>query len=356
MQIAAHTASCADRPFRVQIVPIMLYEPTTLASVARLIQETLERDYTVDSKDLFSEIGIDTRQFSVPGARFPVATMGRLWEAAAVASDDPYIGLNVGRRVKPSDFYVLGHAWMASATLEGAFGRLCRYRKVLSTLHGILELVSVGDQFEFRSFYPAGAVSPPREARDGGYAAFFSICDAVTSEAVRPIRASLIVPPEYASDRYETLFECPISYGSDQNILVYSAADLESQLSGWAPDVADAVDRITEHYIDTLDESQVSTTVRSLLVKLLPAGRTDQETVASRLYRSTSTLQRQLNAEGTSYREVLESTRKVLAEQYLKEGGMSKAEIAFLVGFADQSNFSRAFKRWMGVSPSAYRN
>jgi AraC-like DNA-binding protein len=93
-----------------------------------------------------------------------------------------------------------------------------------------------------------------------------------------------------------------------------------------------------------------------LLVKLLPAGRTDQETVASRLYRSTSTLQRQLNAEGTSYREVLESTRKVLAEQYLKEGGMSKAEIAFLVGFADQSNFSRAFKRWTGMSPGEYQD
>jgi AraC-like DNA-binding protein len=88
---------------------------------------------------------------------------------------------------------------------------------------------------------------------------------------------------------------------------------------------------------------------------MLPSGKADQDTIASRLYRSTSTLQRQLSAEGTSYRDILETTRRGLAEKYLREGGHTQAEIAYMVGFSDQSNFARAFKRWTGVSPGEFR-
>lgn len=88
---------------------------------------------------------------------------------------------------------------------------------------------------------------------------------------------------------------------------------------------------------------------------MLPSGHADQESIASRLYRSASTLQRQLGAEGTSYRTVLESTRRGLAEQYLKDGEYTQAQIAFMVGFSDQSNFARAFKRWTGLSPGEYQ-
>ncbi len=92
-----------------------------------------------------------------------------------------------------------------------------------------------------------------------------------------------------------------------------------------------------------------------MLNQILPSGRVDQDTVASRLYRSKSTLQRQLKSEGSSYREILESTRRSLAEQYLKDGTYSQAQIAFMSGFADQSNFARAFWRWTGVSPGQFQ-
>ena len=92
-----------------------------------------------------------------------------------------------------------------------------------------------------------------------------------------------------------------------------------------------------------------------MLIQMLPSGKADQDTVANRLYRSTSTLQRQLTAEGTNYRDILESTRRSLAEHYLREGGYSQAEIAFMIGFSDQSNFARAFKRWTGMSPGQFQ-
>jgi len=73
------------------------------------------------------------------------------------------------------------------------------------------------------------------------------------------------------------------------------------------------------------------------------------------LNRSSSTLQRQLQAEGLTYRSVLENTRRSLAEEYLREGSQSHAQIAYLLGFSDQSNFSRAFKRWTSMSPRQFQ-
>jgi len=96
--------------------------------------------------------------------------------------------------------------------------------------------------------------------------------------------------------------------------------------------------------------------VRRLLIDLLPSGKADQELVSSRLNRSSSTLQRQLQGEGITYREVLESTQRNLAETYLREQKHSHAQIAYLLGFSEQSNFSRAFKRWTSMTPRQYQS
>ena len=95
--------------------------------------------------------------------------------------------------------------------------------------------------------------------------------------------------------------------------------------------------------------------VRDCLLGLLPAGEATQQRVADQLHRSTSTLQRQLRAENTSFREILDKTREFLAIEYMRDGKYSLAEVAFLVGYSDQSNFSRAFRRWTGSSPNDRR-
>ena len=92
-----------------------------------------------------------------------------------------------------------------------------------------------------------------------------------------------------------------------------------------------------------------------MLVQMLPSGHVDQDTIANKLHRSRSTLQRQLGSEGTSYRNILESTRQGLAEKYLQDPRYTQAQVAFMVGFSDQSNFARAFKRWTGMSPGEFQ-
>ncbi len=198
-------------------------------------------------------------------------------------------------------------------------------------------------------------VIPQKIASDAGIVALLGLIDFVTHETVRPKHVSMTLDPKYASPKYKELFQCPVEYGCDIETWLFDADDLERPLSGSIPELASATDRIAENYIQSLDNSAVATAVSRMLVQTLPSGRSDQDTVARRLARSRSTLQRQLTSEGTSYREILDTTRLALAERYLVEGDHTQAQIAFMVGFADQSNFARAFKRWTGVSPGEYQ-
>ena len=333
----------------------MLYEPTTLVSVARVIGECLEGDYGIDPNPLFADLNIDTGKFLKPGARASFAKMDELWRQAVVATGDPWFGFRVGERSKPGDFFVFGHAWLASASLRGALGRLCRHSHVITTLSSELTLEKQEDSYALIESYPEGAVRPQKVASDAGCVALLRLCDAVTQDIVRPSSVELTIAPELGSTRYDELFQCPVSYGCEKDIWRFNVDDLERPLSGSAPEVAEATDRIAENYIQSLDKSAVATAVSRMLVQTLPSGKSDQDTVASRLHRSRSTLQRQLSSEGTSYRDILEATRQALATRYLKEGDHSQAQIAFMIGFADQSNFARAFKRWTGVSPGEYQ-
>jgi len=333
----------------------MLYEPTTLASVARLIGETLEADYIVDPAPIFAEVGIDTGKFYQPGARVTFARMSRLWAAATQATADDFFGFKVGARARPGDFFVLGHVWLASATIAGALGRMRRHSKVVSTVHRKLGIERRDADYVLTESWPDSASLPPVAARDAGYVALIGLIDVIAGQPVRPVTMSLTVSPERRSHRYDELFRCPVGYGCDRDVWVFRAADLDRPLSGSVPDVLHASDRIADRYVESFDDSTVATSVRQLLVQLLPAGKADQDRIAGQLYRSTSTLQRQLQSEGTNYREVLDSTRRALAEQYLQDGQFSQAQIAFMVGFADQSNFARAFKRWTGMSPGEFQ-
>ena len=74
------------------------------------------------------------------------------------------------------------------------------------------------------------------------------------------------------------------------------------------------------------------------------------------MHLSQRTLQRRLQEENSSFQQLLDETRRELAVQYLAQPDRSLLEIAYLLGFADPSNFFRAFRRWFGTTPGEYRS
>ncbi|HAV70177.1 MAG TPA: AraC family transcriptional regulator, partial [Alcanivorax sp.] len=95
--------------------------------------------------------------------------------------------------------------------------------------------------------------------------------------------------------------------------------------------------------------------VRSAIYRRLGSGDPSVDAVAAELGLTVRTLQSRLQRQGLAYQEVLDGLRRSLAELYLRDPALNLTEIALLLGFAESSSFSRAFRRWRGESPVSWR-
>ena len=332
----------------------MTAEPTTYSGVARVITETLQTHYSVDPDPLFRQVGLDPASMSASDFRYPTAKMLKLWEAAEAATGDPCIGLVVGFNVRPTTFHALGFSWLASSTMLGALRRLRRFYRVIATVPADINIELIGESYELDVVFPDPRYSPRPIGMDAFLASIVKLCRTATNEHFHPLRVSMLRTDPGRADEYIRSFAAAVQFGSDKNALYFDKALLEAPVPGRNIELARETDKILDRYLEALEPDRVSSEVRQLLLRLLPSGQASQMTVAQRMNRSTSTLQRQLRVEDTNYREICDGTRKSLAEQYVRDGEYSLGEIAYQLGFSDQSNFSRAFKRWTGVSPGEF--
>ncbi|MBM7061927.1 AraC family transcriptional regulator [Pseudomonas sp. UL073] len=112
--------------------------------------------------------------------------------------------------------------------------------------------------------------------------------------------------------------------------------------------------RLIQQHLDIIshmDSRELPGYVQQLMRKLLPSGRVTIEYIADVMRLSPRTLQRHLAAEGTSFQQLLEQTRQAMTVRYMKESDISLIQLTEILGYTDQSTFTRAFQRWFGASP-----
>jgi AraC-like DNA-binding protein len=328
-------------------------EPTSLASMSGALAETLERHYGVDPRPLYVRAGLDPGMIGKAGARYPFCALRKLWQEAAEATGDPCLGLVVGRHLRPGNTQVLGFAWLASSTLEEALDRWLRYHRVASTAAVFRRRVE--HDLAVYSFDAARGVNPlPVMLGEASLAALVAMCRRASTEDFSPLWVRLRRPDPGQRIRYEEWFQAPVEFGAAENAIALKIVDIRQPLPAGNPELAGAADKWLARMLVQVDEAEVVGQVRELLTQLLSSGHATEREIASRLNRSVSSLQRDLRKEGTSFRTLLEETRHRLAEKLLSGEGRSIGQVAFLLGYSDQSTFTRAFRRWTGRSPGQY--
>ena len=131
---------------------------------------------------------------------------------------------------------------------------------------------------------------------------------------------------------------------------------MDEKLHGANPELALQNDEVVIQYLQEIDKTDIVNVVRGLVIKNLSSGTLSKTSIASQLHMSPRNLQFKLAAQGTSYQEILDITRKELALAYIEQRRLAITEIAYLLGFTDSANFTRAFRRWTGKSPSEFRS
>jgi AraC-like DNA-binding protein len=327
---------------------------TTAAIWVKGIAEMLAAE-GVDAPALLADAGIDPAALEAPGARLPTERISRLWELAAERSGNPAIALAQHHVVRPASFDVVGYAMMSCADLRGAFERLILYLLILSDA---LTMMMSEERAGYRvTFVLFGGDRPvPRQRIEFIFVTVIGFCRWISGREIHPLAIELPYPAPVDPAPYRAAFRCPVSFDAERSSLLFAGADMVMPLPTSNPRLAEQHERFAGEYLRHFDHAQTSYRAREVIIRRLPDGEPRRDEVARELCMSERTLQRRLEQEATSFIQLLDDTRRELAEQCLGRLHLSLAQAAYLLGFADQSSFFRACRRWFDLSPGQYRS
>lgn len=307
---------------------------------------------------LFQRALIDLDEARAEGVKVSSAAFDQVWTMAIDATGDPLLGLDIANFMRTGTFGSVGYAITASATLADAFERLKNHQRLLSTTMSI-DI----ERGEKEITLIASATDPDQSgSRNLGFvAALLKLWRDMSRPDLAPLRVELglkLRPSEQAEGllRLEKYFGCPVTITpTAQYRMVFAADDALDRLPAANTDLAERLDDVARQVLTEERNASLIGRVTAVIIEILPSGAPTVEDVALELHTTARTLQRRLADEGVTFRELLDATRRRLAEGYIGAGQRTQKEIAFLLGFADVSHFSRAFKAWFGCPPGKMR-
>lgn len=298
--------------------------------------------------------GISEARLAEPDGVLSYAAFRRLVLDAIAAAQEPALGLFVGARLVASTHGMVGMAAVRASTVRQALDVVEQFAQLRSSLITIArEVTPFEARLVFNEVLPLGDIQRP--VFEAVVLSIKNILDDITMGAaeVREV-AFPFEAPEYAALARD-MFGCRVRYGQEWAGFATPVEVLDLPVRLADPAAFEEAARICQRELELIAaEASVSARVRRLLLED-HKGFPSLSVAARRLHMSPRTLHRRLVDEGTSYRDLLESVRHTLAIQHVRSGRFSMEEIAYRLGYADLANFRRAFKRWEGVPPSAFR-
>ena len=313
-------------------------------------------DDSVDKDALLRSAGIEPgspvdASYMVPDTEY-YAFLERL---AVLDGNGVTIPLRAGAAMCCDDYGAFGLAWKTASNLRGSYERAVRYARVLTNVSTYeVEKTDVG---AYMHLHRAGERRPGmRLSNEATIASIASISREVSTEDFRPVAVYFTHPVPESTVDHETFFGCPVHFESDKDALLISFETLQTPNKLGDESISKFFDTHLEAELSKLeDEVSLDRRVLIQVSRALSEGVPMISEVAGKLGMSGRTLQRRLADQGVSYQAVVDESRRQLAERLLQQTDYALAEIAFMTGFSEQSAFTRAFKRWLGQTPRAYR-
>jgi AraC-like DNA-binding protein len=308
---------------------------------------------------LLAAAGLTPELLADAEGTLPLEVFLTLFDEAARRSGDDAFGLHVAELSRRQPDNPLALAVHSSATLGEAYRRAARYVHLINdTLEIRLEIEAEGEgegdrcRLSHHQHAPIGRV---RHGVELSLAMFFLVGKQTAGPGFGVERVSFRHARPASDAEHVRLFEAPVDFAQPHDALHFPASHLDLPLVSASPRAVRHLDRLLDELLASRPErSGLAEQVRAALAADLRSG-PSLDDVAARLGTTPRSLQRRLRAEGSSFLDLLDELRRELSQRYLAEAELSLAEVAFALGFAEQSAFQRAFRRWMGTTPAEWR-
>jgi AraC-like DNA-binding protein len=287
----------------------------------------------------------------------------RLLDIAASLADDPHFGLHVGQCVKLGTYTVYGLILLSCRDFGHVFEQTMRYEQLTHDLGR--SSITTEDGIAYYTWH-SNYSSAHRHLADSVFAGirvFSNWLAGITLPANDLKLTHDGGPPELRDEYVRVLGDLP-EFNAGANVASFNA----TMLSWPVPNADVSLHPVLQQHAEQLlqqraasqpaqaTQAAIMLQVQAAIVANLSSGQVRLAAIADELKLSPRTLQRKLKEAGTTFQQVLDQARFALAKEYLKRQELGLVDIAFLLGYQEQSAFNHAFKEWAGINPGAWRS
>ncbi|MEQ9317323.1 MAG: AraC family transcriptional regulator ligand-binding domain-containing protein [Henriciella sp.] len=318
--------------------------------VARQVGPGVETGDALASLGLQPYGAIEPSQMVAAGAYYDFFA-----ELARRDPDGVTLPLRVGASMRCDEYGAFGFAWKTATTLAGSYQRAEQFGRRLTNVSTYTVEPAPGGAY-FHLHRAGERHLGLRLSNEATIASVAAISQEVSEGRFVPLGVYFKHEAPGPVEAHEAHFGCLVHFGADRDAILVSAEQLAAKNRLSDKGLSAYFDRqLAEEIASKAREEGLDQQVRQVLSQQLSDGVPTLSGVAGALGMGARTLQRRLAEEGQSFQSVVDAARRELSHQLLRETDYSLAEIAFLTGFAEQSGFTRAFKRWSGQTPRSYR-
>ncbi len=328
-------------------------EETTVRIGSTMAIPAVLRSLGADPAEVLAEAGFDLRLFDNPDNQISYAARSHLVSHCVARTGCRHFGLLVGQQGSLYGLGLLGFLAQNSPDVRTALQSLVRFLH-LHVQGAMAELAVNGERAVFSYDIYQPHVDASDQICDGAVAMMFNIMGVLCGPDWKPSQILFAHRKPKDVGPYRRFFQAPLFFDAEQNALVFSTNWLSHRLPGANPELH----RLLQKQIEALEtryRHDFMSQVRCLLRTAIQTGHCRAEQVARLISMSPRTLNRRLNASGTSFHALMDECRFEIARQLLETSDMDVARVAGALNYADASAFTRAFRRWSGTTPARWR-
>lgn len=270
-------------------------------------------------------------------------------------TEDSLIGLKLGEPFIPQRYGIFGFALISAETLRHALTLAIHFYKLTFT-YFIFDFKVKGEFAEFSVTNPLFAKQEVIDLlNDREVSAIVVAIQAIIAEPLPLHQIHLPHDGHGKMQAYKDYFNCEVLFNQAKAKVVFSSSILDKKLENSDPQTSQFFHQQCQMLIAKLADHSLFVDQVRMIILSRPGYFPDIDYIAEKISISTRTLRRRLSDEGSSYRDILDEIRYKLAVEYLTETQLALAEVSYLLGYSEPGNFTHAFRRWSGQSPSDYR-
>jgi AraC-like DNA-binding protein len=309
----------------------------------------------INTQGIIETAGLTSEILDDPDARIPLGCLATIWKELTSETKDPDFGLHVGASMH--DYpggNLLFSVMMNCPTVGDALDKFCRYHNLM--VDAIQPKMEVEGMFIRLSWVtPGPPLSTSRHISEMLLSVFNAMLNHLIEHPFHPAEVRFMHACPQDIREHQRIFQAPLFFEQPRDELVIEKHHLEKPLFLASPQLLETLERHARKLIHKIYlPNSVADKVVGLLGKRMQGEKPLVESIARELGMSVRGLQDKLSREGTTFQKLLDYSRKETALQYLKNPDMTLCDIAFMLGFSEQSVFNHAFKRWTGKTPKQY--